>query len=471
MPAQKVLNLSLTGCFCGEEELSRDVDPIYYQVNQTRLTEVTQKTSDNLRLQGNKEAKRKAEKAGDVDKSALSSDSSSMSDDMLGDMDPDDYGGRGAKQFAQMWKEQLEEDEEEPEDEQSEEEPEDPEDQTAPNKEEAEVESQIEDQSQVVEGTALTPPPPAGGQVAHESTPAHEPAAQSEAKEPVPAAKPSKPAEKAPVTPPTSAAEARKQEPQTAGNEKFQGSQPAAAPVEARAQPAGKKSSLGSLLDFSSGFLIAEEAHWDPEAAEEALPEEKEAAEAAVPEEISIVLERIVIGDASQAGYRKLHQLLSRFGQRVLQQCVEAQAKVYLLPPGEPLLAHPQLANCGHADLQGAAYLPDKRICLVEDECVSQAPRGFHPVFYYFAHLWDHAMGGESFASHKSAAVRASYQVCLEGGHRFGDLMSSHSPAHYFAQAVESYLTENDCFEPLWTRQDLYDFDRSIYDYIEYLLR
>ena len=40
------------------------MDPIYYQVNQTRLTEVTQKTSDNLRLQGNKEAKRKAEKAG-----------------------------------------------------------------------------------------------------------------------------------------------------------------------------------------------------------------------------------------------------------------------------------------------------------------------------------------------------------------------------------------------------------------------
>jgi hypothetical protein len=49
--------------------------------------------------------------------------------------------------------------------------------------------------------------------------------------------------------------------------------------------------------------------------------------------------------------------------------------------------------------------------------------------------------------------------------------MSSHSPAHYFAQAVESYLSENDCFEPLWTRQDLYDFDRSIYDYIEYLLK
>jgi hypothetical protein len=447
------------------------VDPIYYQVNQTRLTEVTQKTSDNLRLQGNKEARRKAEKAGDVDKSALSGDSSSMSDDMLGDMDPDDYGGRGAKQFAQMWKEQMEEDEEEEEpseeEGEEEEEPSEPEDKAAPNKEESEIESQVQEESPVA-GSSPTPPP-ASGQVAENSNPAKEPAPAAPVQ--ATAAKEPRPAERAPVTPPTSAAEARKQDPKASAVEKFQGSPPAAAAAEARVGAPAKKSSLGSLLDFSSGYLIAEEAHWDPDAPEEALPEEAETAEATVPEELSILLERLVIGDASQPGFRKLNQLLSRFGRRVLRQCIEVQAKIYLLPPGEPLLAHPQLANCGHADLQGAAYLPNQRICLVEDDCVSRAPRGFHPVFYYFAHLWDHAMGGEKFASSKSAAVNASYQLCLDGGHRFGDLMSSHSAAHYFAQAVESYLAENDCFEPLWTRQDLYDFDRSIYDYIEYLLK
>ncbi|MBX3169619.1 MAG: hypothetical protein KF760_19610 [Candidatus Eremiobacteraeota bacterium] len=443
------------------------MDPIYYQVNQTRLTEVTQKSSDNLRLQGNKEAKRKAEKAGDVDKSALSADSSSMSDDMLGDMDPDDYGGRGARQFAQMWKEQMEEDEEEPpeEEEEGEEEPSEPEDRTAPNKEETEVEGAPSQDEGDLEGTPLTPPPSTSRGVAEDPVPAQEPSAAA-APSPPPAREAG---ERTPVTPPTSASEARAQEPETPAAEKFQAGQQVAATAEAG--PSGKKSSLGSLLDFSSGFLIAEEAHWDPEAPEEALPGQEEAPEAALPEEISILLERLVTGDSSQPGFRKLGQLLSRFGRRVLQQCIEAQAKVYLLPPGEPLLAHPQLANCGHNDLQGAAYLPDLRLCLVEDDCVSQAPRGFHPVFYYFAHLWDHAMGGENFASSKSAAVKASYQVCLEGGHRFGDLMSSHSPAHYFAQAVESYLADNDCFEPLWTRQDLYDFDRSIYDYIEYLLK
>lgn len=440
------------------------MDPIYYQVNQTRLTEVTQKSSDNLRLQSNKEAKRKAEKAGDVDKSALFDDSSAMSDDMLGSMDPDDYGG-GAQQFAQMWKEQMEDEEDPPEEDEDEEEEEwdEPEDRAAPNKEEAEIEGPPGQAGDEPQGPPVTAPPPVAS-VAADHAQAQQPAAAApQAAPPAPAAP-----QRAAVTPPTSATQASAQK---ASAEKLQAARTVTPPTEARSTPPGQKSSLGSLLDFSSGFLIAEEAHWDPEAVEEALPDEEATPEVAVPEEISILLERLLTGDSSQPGFRRLGQLLSRFGRRVLQQCIEVQAKVYLLPPGEPLLAHPQLTHCGHTDLQGAAYLPDLRLCLVEDDCVSQAPRGFHPVFYYFAHLWDHAMGGEKFASSKSAAVQASYQVCLEGGHRFGDLMSSYSPAHYFAQAVESYLAENDCFEPLWTRSDLYDFDRSIYNYIEYLLK
>ncbi|MBN9418144.1 hypothetical protein ABS71_20400 [bacterium SCN 62-11] len=437
------------------------MDPIYIQVNQTRVSEFTQKTSDTLSSARTKEAKARAERAGEVDKSAMSTDSSAMSEDMLGDMDPDDYGGRGANQFAQMWREQLEaedkpEEESSPEGGEGDEEEAEPEDETAPNQEETEIEGFVEDEEEAaVEGTALTPPPTTSAAVGGEASRTQEPAAAAQP-EPAPA--------RAPVTPPTSASEA------TAA-EKVQAAPTTSAPASAPQAPPGAKSSLGSLLDFSSGFLIAEEAHWDPEAAEEAVPEEAPLAEEVLPEEVSILLERLVVGDPAQPGFRKLNGLLSRFGRRVLQQCTEVHAKVYLLPPGEPLLAHPELANCGHTDLQGAAYLPQSRICLVEDACVSQAPHGFHPVFYYFAHLWDHAMGGENFASSKSAAVRASYQVCLEGGHRFGDLMSSNSPPHYFAQAVESYLAENDCFEPLWTRSDLHDFDRSIYDYIEYLLK
>lgn len=433
------------------------MDPIYYQVNQTKLTEVTQKTSDNLRLQSNKEARRKAQTS-EVDKSALSSDTSSMSDDMLGNMDPDDYGGRGAQQFAQMWKEQLDRDEAEEEDEDDDEEGEgEPEDENAPNKEEAEIEGIAAE----VPDNPVTAPATQSA-VATEPEQVQEPADERERPQ---AARESRPAaaEPAAAEPPTA-----REKPSAPSQEKFAAQDKVTPPTGP--PPPQKKSSRGSLLDFSSGYLIAEEAAWEG-ATEEAATEESAVEEEVLPEEISILLERLVSGDSAHPSFRRLNQLLSRFGRRVLQQCLEAHAKVYLLPPGESLLAHPQLASCGFPDLEGAAYLPEQRVCLVEDVCLAQAPHGFHPVFYYFAHLWDHAMGGENFASLKSAAVRASFQACLEGAHRFGDLMAAHTPAHYFAQAVESYLAENDCFEPLWTRQDLYDFDRSIYDYIEYLLK
>jgi hypothetical protein len=438
------------------------LDPIYYQVNQTRLTENTQKGSDNLRIQQNKEAKKKAERAGELDSSELSADLNSMSDDMLGDMDPDDYGGRSGKQFAQMWKEKLQ-GEEEPEKDQEEgqedkekdKEPDEPVDEQAPAPEEAALEPTS---APVKEADVPVP----GERV---SAPAQQPTT-AQAAPPEPAPKAAQPAAAAPAK-------------KTEAPEKYAPTAPASRSAAATAPPGAERApaarpaaglGISSLLDFSSGYLIAEEAHWEP-TAEVAVEEQAEVEEPALPEELSILLERLVTGDSTHTSYRKLNNLLARFGRKVLQTCLEAGTKIYLLPPGEPLLAHPQLRNSGDADLTGAAYLPQQRLCLVEDGCVSQAPHGFHPVFFYFAHAFDHALGGENFASLKSPAVQASFQACLEGAHRFGDLMAAHSPAHYFAQAVESYLAENDCFEPLWTRQDLYDFDRSMYNYVEYLLQ
>lgn len=418
------------------------MDPIYYQVNQTRLTENTQRSSDHLRMQQNKEAKRKSEKAGEVDKSALATDLSSMSDDMLGDMDPDDFGGRGAQQFAQMWKEQLSE-EEEPDpagDPEEGEEPAGEEEDSAPEEDEEEEEAASE---------SVSPPP---------QSPPPAPSAPSLETPPEASSQPAAPAvsqESPPVPPP--------------------GPPPASAPKATQpplvvSPPPAQKKGIQSLLDFSSGFLIAEEAQWDLPTVEAEVAEVPESQEAPLDEDISILLERMVTGDPQQPAYRKLCQLLSRFGRNVLQFCSEHQTRVYLLPAGEGLQAHPLLSN-SEQDLEGAVYLPQNRLCIVEDNCLSQAPYGFHPVFFYFAHAFDHALGGEHFASLKSPAVRASYEACLAGAHRFGDLMAAHSPAHYFAQAVESYLAENDCFEPLWSRQDLYDFDRSMHDYVEYLLQ
>ena len=452
------------------------MDPIYYQVNQTRLTENTQKGSDNLRIQQNKETKRKAQRAGDVEKSAMTSDMTSMSDDMLGDMDPDDYGGSSSQQFAQMWKEQFGEDSEK----------------HPSQEEEADQEEEAEDPS--ADGLDADTEPPASESPA--SRPAQtelSPEARAEvapnpatATAPVPVEAPERPPQKpsnAPLSvetegkrPTAAAAESptgsTNQAPRARESSREAvviptGPPPKQAPSRAASQASGPK----SLLDFSSGFLIAEEAHWDPNAPEASSDEaQAHPASEALPEDMSFLLDKLIQGDTSHPSYRKLQQLLSRFGMKVLRTCLESETRVYLLPPGERLLAHPLLANCGESDLADAAYLPQVRLCLLEDRCLAEPPYGFHPVFYYFAHAFDHALGGENFASLKSPAVRASYEACLDGSHRFGDLMAANSPAHYFAQAVESYLAENDCFEPLWTRHDLYDFDRSIYDYIEYLL-
>lgn len=460
------------------------MDPIYYQVNQTRLTENTQKGSDNLRIQHNKEAKKKAERSGELDASELSADISSMGEDLLGDMDPDDYGGRSGKQFAQMWREKMqegEEEEEKPPSSSSQDEEQSPDDEpqdehSAPPEEQDVSGVEPPPEAEAIEGTAVELPPPGTAAVAAGASAPTEPKPPAPSKEPSraspsaePTAKPAR-AEKAPETfVPTGSRRASAPEaPAASDSEKS----PTESPAVATAAPSRPRGSLGpsSLLDFSSGFLIAEEAFWDTP--EQAAPDEATAAEEIpIAEEISVLLERLVNGDVSDPSLRKLHTLLARFGRKVLQTCVDAGTKVYLLPPGEPLLAHPQLKNSGETDLVGAAYLPQSRLCLIEESCISQAPHGFHPAFFYFAHAYDHALGGESFASLKSPAVQASYQACLEGAHRFGDLMAAHSPAHYFAQAVESYLAENDCYEPLWTRQDLYDFDRSMYFYVEYLLR
>ena len=449
------------------------VDPIYYQVNQTRLTENTQKSSDNLRLQSNKEAKRKAERAGEVDKSAMATDSSAMSEDMLGDMDPDDYGGSGAKHFAQMWREQQEEERKRRE--HPEEDPEEEEENLAAESQESEVEAEAAAWSEMVEGEwvdlqAPSASHPEGGALAV-------PPSVNEANEAVAESKPGgepgpSPAPSAAASPPLAQEVSPKVSP-----ERVEVVPPAPRSEETAAIPQPESSAsvqgvkgsgaFSSLLDFGQGFLIAEEAQWSEQ---EALPGVAAEEIHHVPDELSVLLDRLVTGDSTSSSYRKLQSLLARFGRHALQVCSDLEVRVYLLPPQERLLSHPQLAHA-ETDLEGAAYLPGQRLCLVEEGCLSQAPTGFHPVFFYMAQAFDHALGGEVFASLKSPAVQASYLACLEGAHRFGDLLAAHSPAHYFAQAVESYLAENDCFEPLWTRQDLYDFDRSMYEYIEYLLK
>ena len=56
-------------------------------------------------------------------------------------------------------------------------------------------------------------------------------------------------------------------------------------------------------------------------------------------------------------------------------------------------------------------------------------------------------------------------------GHLFQDIFSSSTPSRYFAQSVESFLRQRDeCPNSYFFNHDqLYDYDRSMFSYIEYL--
>ncbi len=226
----------------------------------------------------------------------------------------------------------------------------------------------------------------------------------------------------------------------------------------------------GSLLDLSEGFLL-HESTVEFESTDEVLPAPESEP---LPAELEKVLAVLLQGDAHCAAWPRLQRVLGRFGAGVLGLCANQRVRVCLLPKGSGVRSHPAVRNAlGSGRASGGAYLPETRTCLVEEEVLLQVPWGFQPALFYFAQAWDHALGGEDFASVQSAAVKASFDACRRGlpGHTFSDGMAAESPVHYFAQAVEAYLSENDSTEPLWTREDLYDFDRSMFSYVEYLLK
>lgn len=424
------------------------------------MTENTQKSSDLLRIQ-KKELKEKSSRANELDSAELSPDLNSMGEDLMGSMDPDMFGrSNSAERFKRAWEEEPEERKEQEEEGEEEGEPGDgptgtaalPEVQREPDSEGSESESESESQTESEsESESESEPEPDDA----ENEPEEPDSGGSEAEDlPAVVLEPD-------VLDRSQAA--------LAATDTVEAPEPVETPSEEKLESAA--SGFTSLLDQGSGFLRsdvkADTAELVLEPDDLPLPE--------LPPGLADLTARLISGDSSRPGYRRLAHLLSRFGAGVLRLALREKVQVYLLPPGNRLHAHPLVANLlEDEEVEGAVYIPEKRTMVVEDSCVARVPRGFHPVLYYFAHAFDHVLGGgEGYASLKSAAVVASYESCRQSlaGHRFADDLAGASPVHYFAQAVESYLGENDSLEPLWSRDDLYDFDRSIYDYVDYLLR
>ncbi|MCA9791914.1 MAG: hypothetical protein KC910_08960 [Candidatus Eremiobacteraeota bacterium] len=418
----------------------------------------TQKSSDQLRTQLQRELRsRRARSTGDS--SELSADCGAMDEDLLGSMDPDLFGsGSQARAFTEAWEEEDLEDYQDYED--FEERDEDEEFYFGGDDDDQPDQSQEWEQ----QPTALE------GEVEElEDGQWHDYQADPELAEEEPESdqgdqdsQPSLPAEARAPVPPPSQEEVPAAETLELEEPESDGSEPAAT----------QDGKWSSLLDHGDGFLLAEEETCRPiEVESDELPSSPELE---VEPTLARVTGQLITGDVTSPAYARLQLLLGRFGLGVLRLCVSEKTRVHLWPAGQGLANHPGVQEVfGDEPVVGAVYLPTSRTCVIEEECLLRAPRHFHPVLFYFAHAFDHALGDSGFASLKSAAVKASFQACQEGmlGHEFSDAMAETSPVRYFAQSVEAFLSESDCADPFWTREDLYDFDRSMYDYLEYLFR
>jgi hypothetical protein len=181
----------------------------------------------------------------------------------------------------------------------------------------------------------------------------------------------------------------------------------------------------------------------------------------------------LIVTPDDEPGYEECVRLLGRFGLGAIRRCSRAKVKVHILDVPE-FARFPELVEM---DLEpeefpvDGAYLAKSRTCLIDRRCLTEKPRFFHPALYYFAHALDHAQGGEDFSSRQAAAVLACYDASCTGLHGadFVDELAACDPVRYFARSVSIYLGRDDCTDPIWTHQDLYDFDRSMYDYLQYL--
>lgn len=246
---------------------------------------------------------------------------------------------------------------------------------------------------------------------------------------------------------------------------------------EKKDAPPPKKSEHLSLLAWDDDFIIAE-----PKAPAAASEEEQElvmdfgSIDVSLDDEETSDLDQIVddmvITEIPAEMMELLRGALATFGRRVLKVCQDFGSRIAVLKARDTILTllPPDLCSLEIGKTR-AAYVPELKLCVFGEEHLGPGMEQVSVPRLYFAHCFDHALGKDEFASLKSAAVLSNYKACQdrEPGHQFTDGFSSLTPVHYFAQAVESFLSTKQAGEALCTGEELYDFDRSMYLYVDYL--
>lgn len=193
---------------------------------------------------------------------------------------------------------------------------------------------------------------------------------------------------------------------------------------------------------------------------------------------------QMIVHFPSTAIAKRLVDELYVLGEKILETCLTFGIKIFILQQEEKLCY--VVPGTEKIDSLRAGYSEDFKICFLGEEWLFENYQDLYRYktsVYLMGLAFDHATGGDSFASLKSPFVLNNYHSCKRGeeGHLFIDGLSSHSPVEYFAQTMESFFqTEKDplymdltqkVFEgKLCTREELYHTDISMYQYLDYLV-
>ena len=444
-----------------------------------------------------KDVKKKKLKSKASIRSGVDTDTMDLSDDMLGDMDPDSHKGKDNlaefKKKMKQWIEEKKEDKEEEEEEQKEEETIIEDGLKEEAKEEKSIEKKINTQDTATASKEVQ-------EILKEAKKEQEEEEKKEYRDPL-AEEVSKDIPPKAEYPDIDIMDLIKtKQKESEETDKKEILEISKNDDETLSVLEGPSSEFVSLLSYDDGFIIAEPNPKKKKASETSAygrkireshkkKKKKKAPVSITPPELRArfkdVFDKMIISENRGISYENLCQQLKIFGIRVLETCQMNKERILLIPMGKTLedfKSHLLEEYNSKVMSIKYGYFPNEKLVVLSEEVVLNGnPRVQLPILY-FAYAFDHALGQEGFASENSPAVLSNYNSCLdrEEGHIFIDGFSSVSPVHYFAQAVEAFLTAPhgqlsasipDNRDPICRKDELYDIDRSIYSYIEYLFK
>ncbi|MCE1247078.1 MAG: hypothetical protein LWY06_10575 [Firmicutes bacterium] len=481
--------------------------PIDINPSISTLVDNAQRTNPALGKKSIEQKKTKLKSGESSKASASNSDSTSLSDDMLGDMDPDQYKGKdntaAFRKKMQEWLEEMEDEEKKKEEEDKDGE------EGGQGQQDGEEQTQDTLKEEPPENAGMAAPETPASNVVHSAAPPVRDILELEEdkREKREEAASEKQNEQEKTTETQSEKvrhdqavqdvidvirQKREKKEVSAETVSFEDSK-----KEEISSSSGSSSDFMSLLSYDDGFIIADtskkkktiiidnSAEEEMAAQAESAKQTKKSAPPPLNARFAQAFEKLIVTESRGKIYDKLCHQLKVFGIRVLEQCHAGGERILLIPRDKSPENFGGLFKGGYSTSAlriRYGYFPAEKLMVIGEEVVEEGNPLIRIPVLYFAHVFDHSLGDEGFASEKSPAVLASYKSCLnrEQGHLFIDSYSSASPVHYFAQTVEAFLTAphgqltggyDDRHSFLCTKEELYDIDRTMYAYIEYLFR